>query len=378
MRLLEVIDVMKTYKRRCVVNRVSFHLDEGEIVGLLGPNGAGKTTTFLMSVGRVRPDSGQVRFKERDVTRMPMYQRARLGLGYLSQERSDFQKLTVEDNILAILETQPLNRHERKIRLGELLEELDLVNLRKNRAYTLSGGERRRLEITRALASKPDLILLDEPFAGVDPIAVAETQEIVRGLKKRNISVLLTDHNVRETLSITDRSYIIAEGRIIKHGNARELVDDPTVRKVYLGEKFSMAELQIPAVSEEDLLEDGVDTTDDPPKPGGTAKDDASDAVSDDDAASEASGPLYRRLQDEATGPIDDDEDAQTDESSTDDDSKATKDGASGSKSKKSSSTRKPADRKKPSSGSSARKATKKTAAKKPPKPGSGRKRDAS
>jgi len=281
MRLLEVRDVVKSYRRRCVVNRVSFHLDEGEIVGLLGPNGAGKTTTFLMAVGRVRPDSGAVRFKNRDVTRMPMHRRARLGLGYLSQERSDFQKLTVEENILAILETRPMNRRERRDRLDALLHELDLSNLRKNRAYTLSGGERRRLEITRALASEPDLILLDEPFAGVDPIAVAETQDIVKSLKERGISVLLTDHNVRETLSITDRSYIIAEGRIIKHGSARELVDDPTVRKVYLGEKFSMFDAVLPPVSEEDLLEDG-----EPPPPPG---------------APESERPLYRKLQEEAT-----------------------------------------------------------------------------
>ena len=295
MRLLEVQDVMKTYGRRCVVNRVSFYLDEGEIVGLLGPNGAGKTTTFLMAVGRVRPDSGAVRFKGNDVTRMPMFKRARLGLGYLSQERSDFQKLTVEDNILAILETQPIRRADRARRLDELLEELDLVNLRKNRAYTLSGGERRRLEITRALASKPDLILLDEPFAGVDPIAVAETQEIVRSLKKRNISVLLTDHNVRETLSITDRSYIIAEGRIIKQGNPRDLVDDPTVRRVYLGENFSMFDQALPPVSEEAQFEDRETVEEQPPAP------EAATEGTDDSSDTKDAGPLYRQIQEEAT-----------------------------------------------------------------------------
>ena len=335
MRLLEVKDVVKSYGRRCVVNRVNFHLEEGEIVGLLGPNGAGKTTSFLMTVGRVRPDSGEVRFKGRDVTRTPMYKRARLGLGYLSQERSDFQRLTVEENILAILETQPLNRRERQDRLEELLRELDLVNLRKNRAYTLSGGERRRLEITRALASNPDLILLDEPFAGVDPIAVAETQEIVRSLKERNISVLLTDHNVRETLSITDRSYIIAEGRIIQHGKPRDLINDPTVRKVYLGEKFSMYETPDSISEEVQLLDDApAALSEEPPAPAKPkqdakpAKNTKSDAEKDakptkpddepvresegidigevspressDDDAPTGDSPLYRQLQDEA------------------------------------------------------------------------------
>jgi lipopolysaccharide export system ATP-binding protein len=291
MRLLEVRDVVKTYGKRRVVNQVSFHLDGGEIVGLLGPNGAGKTTTFLMAVGMVRPESGQVLFKGRDVTHLPMYRRARLGLGYLSQERSDFRKLSVEQNILAILEAQPLRRSERKRKLEELLDELDLHNLRKNRADTLSGGERRRLEITRALASDPELILLDEPFAGVDPIAVAETQDIVRSLKERGIGVLLTDHNVRETLSITDRTYIIAEGRIIKHGDAADLVNDPTVRRVYLGKKFSMLDQGIPFTSEEVL--EGAEAQGGPaPRGRGPSARPAS--------PEEEREPLYRAVQDEA------------------------------------------------------------------------------
>jgi len=287
MRLLEVENVVKTYGSRRVVDQVSFQLDAGEIVGLLGPNGAGKTTTFLMAVGMVRPETGRVLFKGKDITHLPMYRRARLGLGYLSQERSDFRKLTVEENILAILETRPLQRRERKRRLEALLEELDLHNLRRNRADTLSGGERRRLEITRALASDPELILLDEPFAGVDPIAVAETQDIVKSLKERNIGVLLTDHNVRETLSITDRSYIIAEGRILKHGTARELIHDPTVRRVYLGEKFSMYDEAIPFTREE-ILDGAQAEAGEPPAAGAPTE------------GEDERGSLYRAIQEEA------------------------------------------------------------------------------
>jgi lipopolysaccharide export system ATP-binding protein len=255
MKLLNAHDLVKIYGRRRVVDHVSFEVDSGEIVGLLGPNGAGKTTSFAMTIGMVRPDGGRIEFKGEDATRLPIYRRARLGMGYLSQEPSIFRKLTVEENILAILETLALPRKKRMQRLEELLQELDLGRLRRSRAESLSGGERRRLEITRVLVTRPALILLDEPFSGVDPIAIAEVQDIVRDLRDRGIGVLLTDHNVRETLSITDRSYIIAEGRIIKQGSADELIQDPTVRKVYLGDRFSMPETglrsDLPGLSEE-------------------------------------------------------------------------------------------------------------------------------
>jgi lipopolysaccharide export system ATP-binding protein len=243
MPLLTVEGLTKSFRRRRAVDHVSFTVEPGEVVGLLGPNGAGKTTSFRMTVGMLRPDEGAVRFKGTDVTHAPMYRRARLGMGYLSQEASVFRGLTVEDNIRAILET----RREEKAQWGALLEsllaELGLTRLRKSRAGVLSGGERRRLEITRALVSRPALILLDEPFSGIDPIAVAEVQEIVRGLKGRGIGVLLTDHNVRETLTVTDRSYIIYQGRILRHGTSSELIEDELVRKIYLGEKFQMPEL---------------------------------------------------------------------------------------------------------------------------------------
>jgi len=263
-KLLVVEDLVKVYGRRRVVNKVSFDVEPGEIVGLLGPNGAGKTTTFLMTVGMVTPESGTIRFKGKDVTRLPMFKRAHLGIGYLAQEPSIFRRLTVEENILAILETRKLSRLDRAHRLEELLAELDLARLRKNRADTLSGGERRRLEITRALVTNPSLILLDEPFAGVDPIAVADVQDIVQKLSRRGIGVLLTDHNVRETLSITNRACIIHEGKICARGTAPELIRNEIVRRVYLGEKFAMPGVGISTEEERGLEES-------PPVPAPTA-----------------------------------------------------------------------------------------------------------
>ena len=243
MPLLSVENLTRSFKKRRVVDRVSFEIERGEIVGLLGPNGAGKTTTFRMTVGRLTPDAGNVFFMGRDVSRYPMHKRARLGMGYLSQEPSVFRGLTVEENILAILQS----RVEDKKHWGEMLEallaELSLTKLRKSKANVLSGGERRRLEITRALVTRPALILLDEPFSGIDPIAIQEVQEIIKDLRDRGIGVLLTDHSVRETLAVTDRSYIIYQGRILRHGPPAELVEDELVRKIYLGEKFRMAEL---------------------------------------------------------------------------------------------------------------------------------------
>ena len=225
---------------RAVVDGVEFVVRRGEIVGLLGPNGAGKTTTFAMIVGYVRPDGGAITVDGRDITALPMYQRARLGIGYLAQEPSIFRKLTVEDNILAILETVGCSRTQRRTRLDELLNELGITHLARQKAFVLSGGEKRRLEITRALVTNPQFILLDEPFSGIDPITVFECQEIIRELKARGLGVLLTDHNVRETLEITDRSYIMAEGRVLISGTAQELITDPKAREIYLGEKFRM------------------------------------------------------------------------------------------------------------------------------------------
>jgi lipopolysaccharide export system ATP-binding protein len=245
MTLLVGRNLGKSYRRRRVVDDVSVRVEPGEIVGLLGPNGAGKTTTFLMVLGMVRPDAGSVWFRDADVTRMPIYRRARLGMAYLPQEPSIFRRMTVESNVLAILETLRLSRAERRARLESLLAELDLTRLRTSRADTLSGGERRRLEITRALVLEPTLLLLDEPFAGVDPIAVQEIQGILRRLRaEKGIGILLTDHNVRETLSVTDRSYIIADGKILRHGTPSALVRDEVVRRTYLGEGFSMPELE--------------------------------------------------------------------------------------------------------------------------------------
>lgn len=241
MFLLETKQLVKTYKSRTVVDQVSINISRGEIVGLLGPNGAGKTTSFYMVVGVIRPDSGHIYFRGEDITGLPMYQRARLGIGYLSQEPSIFRKLTVEENVMAILETLDIPQAERKRRLERLLEELDIAYLAKNKAYTLSGGERRRLEITRALVTNPSLILLDEPFSGVDPIAVFEVQKILQKLKAQGLSILLTDHSVRETLSITDRSYLLCDGRIEVSGTSKFLASDAKARELYLGEKFTLA-----------------------------------------------------------------------------------------------------------------------------------------
>jgi len=238
--LLETQDLQKSYSGRAVVNGVSLSVGRGEIVGLLGPNGAGKTTTFYMVVGLIPPEAGQIQLSHEDITKLPMHLRARTGIGYLAQEPSIFRGLTVEENILAILETLPLSRGERKQRLGRLLEELGLTALARSRADTLSGGERRRLEITRALVTEPTLLLLDEPFSGIDPIAVAECQEIIRGLKARGLGILLTDHNVRETLNVTDRAYLMAEGKILISGGASDLIGDSKAREVYLGPKFQM------------------------------------------------------------------------------------------------------------------------------------------
>ncbi len=240
MQQLETKRVVKGYNNRPVVDGVDIVVRRGEIVGLLGPNGAGKTTTFAMMVGYVKPDGGAITVDGREITALPMYQRARLGIGYLAQEPSIFRKLTVEENILAVLETLNLSRTERRKRLDELLNELGVTHLARQRAFVLSGGEKRRLEITRALVTKPQFILLDEPFSGIDPITVFECQEIIRELKARGLGVLLTDHNVRETLEITDRSYIMAEGRVLIAGTAQELITDPKAREIYLGEKFRM------------------------------------------------------------------------------------------------------------------------------------------
>lgn len=230
--------IEKTYRGRKVVDGVSLEVGQGEIVGLLGPNGAGKTTSFYMMVGLVRPDKGKVFLDAQEITRMPMYKRAQLGLGYLPQEVSVFRKLSVEDNILAILEMTPLGKEERQKKLEQLIEEFSLAKVRKTLGNRLSGGEKRRTEIARALATDPKFVLLDEPFAGVDPIAVEDIQSIISDLKKRNIGVLITDHNVQETLSITDRAYLLFEGKILKSGTAEELANDEQVRKVYLGQNF--------------------------------------------------------------------------------------------------------------------------------------------
>jgi lipopolysaccharide export system ATP-binding protein len=240
MFLLETNNIVKSYDGRRVVDKVNINIKRGEIVGLLGPNGAGKTTIFYMIVGVVSPDNGKIIFNQKNVTRFPIHSRCRLGMGYLSQEPSIFKKLTVEENIMAILETLRIGRRERKRRLKSLLEELNIAHLAKNKAYTLSGGERRRLEITRALVTNPSFILLDEPFSGIDPIVVAEAQEIIKELRDKGLGILLTDHNVRETLSITDRAYLIAEGKILIAGNAEDLINDPKARQIYLGEKFRM------------------------------------------------------------------------------------------------------------------------------------------
>ncbi|MBQ3810010.1 MAG: LPS export ABC transporter ATP-binding protein [Kiritimatiellae bacterium] len=233
-------DLVKSYKGRTVVRGVTIHVDKGEVVGLLGPNGAGKTTSFYMILGLVRPDRGEIVFQGEDITKKPVYKRARAGLGYLAQEPSIFRKLTVEQNIAAILETTDLSRDERKRRLDGLLERFDLAKVRKQYAYTLSGGERRKLEIARALVQNPAILMLDEPFAGVDPIAVEGIRSIVHDLKADGYGILITDHNVRETLSIVDRGYILIDGTVIKEGSVDEIVSDPVVRKEYLTDDFRM------------------------------------------------------------------------------------------------------------------------------------------
>jgi lipopolysaccharide export system ATP-binding protein len=240
MSLLSTENLTKEYGQRRVVDGVSINVTPGEIVGLLGPNGAGKTTMFNMIVGVVRPDEGVVFFQKKEITRLPMHLRARAGVGYLTQEPSVFRKLTVEENILAILETCKLGSVERHVRLKALLDELDLSALAKSKAYQLSGGEKRRLEITRALVTSPKMLLLDEPFAGIDPIAVYEVQKIVRRLKARGLGILITDHNARETLKLVDRAYLIHQGRVLIEGAAEDLAEDPKAREIYLGPEFNI------------------------------------------------------------------------------------------------------------------------------------------
>ena len=240
MKILEVNNLSKSYDGKAVVRGVSFSVKRGEIVGLLGPNGAGKTTSFYMIVGIISPNEGQILFDNQDITNLPIHIRARYGIGYLSQEPSVFRKLTVEENIMAILEILNLTRIERLNRLEEMLQELNIAHLRKSKAYTLSGGEMRRLEITRALVTNPSFLLLDEPFSGIDPIVVGEAKEIIGDLKRRGIGILLTDHNVRETLSITDRAYLIAEGKILIAGTSQDLINDAKVKEIYLGKDFKM------------------------------------------------------------------------------------------------------------------------------------------
>jgi len=238
--LVRADHLAKSYRGRKVVDDVSISVRAGEVVGLLGPNGAGKTTSFYMVMGLIRPDSGEIRFRDVDITHMPMYKRARMGMGYLAQEPSIFRKLTVEQNIMAILETLALTSAERKKRCRELLNELELTRLSKQKAMTLSGGERRRLEITRALVTNPSFIMLDEPFSGVDPLAVYDVQQIILQLKERNLGILITDHNVRETLSVVDRAYLMCQGRILVEGSSDFLVNDERAREIYLGPQFSM------------------------------------------------------------------------------------------------------------------------------------------
>jgi lipopolysaccharide export system ATP-binding protein len=237
---LSSMELVKIYKKRTVVNKASVSVSRGQIVGLLGPNGAGKTTTFYMITGMIKPDRGKVFLDNSDITHIPMYKRARMGIGYLPQEASIFRRMTVEQNLLAILEMTGLNKNARKEKCEKLLEDLSITKIRKNLGYQLSGGERRRTEIARALATDPGFILLDEPFAGVDPIAVEDIMSIVANLKNRGIGVLITDHNVHETLSIVDHAYILINGLIFKQGSAEELAEDEEVRKLYLGEKFKL------------------------------------------------------------------------------------------------------------------------------------------
>ena len=240
MQLLRAINLVKEYKKIKVVDGISIEVKMGEVVGLLGPNGAGKTTCFYIMVGLIRPESGEVIYNGKKLTSLPMYQRAREGIGYLPQEPSVFRKLTVEENIMAILETKKISKLEMKKRARSLLKELNILHIKNTKAYSLSGGERRRVEITRALASSPSFILLDEPFAGIDPIAVTDIQEIISRLRDKGIGVLITDHNVKETLNITDRAYIINEGKIIANGKPQTIANCEKVKQIYLGEQFSL------------------------------------------------------------------------------------------------------------------------------------------
>jgi len=237
---ISVNNLVKVYKKRKVVNDVSFYINQREVVGLLGPNGAGKTTTFYMIVGFIRADEGSIHLNDDDITAVPMFKRARMGIGYLAQEASVFRKLTVEQNIMAILENMPVSRQERRSRVNRLISELGIEHVRKQKAYTLSGGERRRTEISRALALDPKFLLLDEPFAGVDPIAVFDIQGIIEQLKGKGLGILITDHNVRETLKITDRAYIMNEGEILVSGSSDELVNNEDAKRIYLGLNFTM------------------------------------------------------------------------------------------------------------------------------------------
>jgi len=242
--ILKSNKLIKIYKKRTVVNNVSINVSQGEVVGLLGPNGAGKTTTFYMIVGMIKPNGGKVYLNNNDITELPMYKRAKMGIGYLPQEASVFRRLSVEDNIMAVLEMLDLSKEERMKKQERLLEELSIGHIRKSKGFQLSGGERRRTEIARALATDPNFILLDEPFAGVDPIAVEDIMSIVANLKNKGIGILITDHNVHETLSIVDRAYILIEGKIFKDGKAELLAEDEEVRKLYLGEKFKLERYQ--------------------------------------------------------------------------------------------------------------------------------------
>ncbi len=248
--ILRAENLVKKYKKRTVVNQVSVQVAQGEIVGLLGPNGAGKTTTFYMTVGLIKPNEGKIFLDTQDITSLPMYQRAKMGIGYLAQEASVFRKLTVAENIMAVLEMRNYTKQQRKERVEEMLEEFSLTRVRDNMGMSLSGGERRRTEIARALAVEPNFVLLDEPFAGVDPIAVEEIQAIVSKLKTKNIGILITDHNVDETLSITDRAYLMVDGKLFKSGTAQELASDPQVRKVYLGQNFELRRAKVTQTTE--------------------------------------------------------------------------------------------------------------------------------
>lgn len=240
MKKLHSLNLAKSYRRRRVVNEVSVEVNQGEIVGLLGPNGAGKTTTFYMIIGFIKPESGKILLDSQDITDLPMYKRGRLGIGYLAQEPSIFRKLSVWNNVMAVAETLPLNKQERTEKVTRVLDELDVLHLQKSKGYQLSGGERRRVEIARALVLDPDFMLLDEPFAGIDPIAVEDIQRIVAALREKGLGILITDHNVRETLAIIQRAYIMCDGKILKSGTAEFLASDPEARKIYLGEKFRL------------------------------------------------------------------------------------------------------------------------------------------